>query len=222
METSDQEKDLGVLTTCYLLWNDQINSCINKANQMICFIMRNLISREKLLMLHIYKTLICPHLEYCIQLWSPAPGYGNWSMILKIEAVQRRFTQMINDIGLLPYSKRLDILGLMTLVEHCARGDLIEVYKAKHGFSLSSDVFRFSRSGLNLLSKFKHSSNPKCDAQKRNCLSKRVQEYWNKLPIDVKMAHNINSFKNRLAISPIVLILKICDQEIIGNSLTPF
>ena len=41
MLKSDQEKDLGVLTTCNLLWNDQINSCINKANQMICFIARN-------------------------------------------------------------------------------------------------------------------------------------------------------------------------------------
>ena len=130
METSDQEKDLGVLTTCNLLWNDQINSCINKAKQMICFITRNLISREKLLMLCIYKTLIRPYLEYCVQLWSPAPG----SMILKIEGVQRRFTQMINDIGLLPYSERLDILGLTTLVECRARGDLIEVYKANMVF----------------------------------------------------------------------------------------
>ena len=51
MDTSDPEKDLGVLTTCNLLWNDQINSCINKSSQMICFIMRNLISREKSLML---------------------------------------------------------------------------------------------------------------------------------------------------------------------------
>ena len=75
---------------------------------------------------------------------------------------------MIEDIGLLPYSERLDILGLTTLVERRARGDLIEVYKAKHGFSLPSDVFKFSRSGLNLLSKFGHTSNAKCDALKRN------------------------------------------------------
>ena len=125
-------------------------------------------------MVRIYKTLICPHIEYCIQLWSPGPAYANWSMILKIEGVQRRFTRMINDIGLLPYSERLDILGLTTLVERRARGDFIEMYKAKHGFSLSSDVFRFSRSGLNLLSKFKHSSNPKCNALKRNCWSESV------------------------------------------------
>ena len=169
MDTSDQEKDLGVLTTCNLLWNDQINSCINKSSQMICFITRNLISREKSLMLRIYKTLIRPNLEYCVQLWSPAPEHGNWSMILKIEGVQRRFTRMIEDIGLLPYSERLDILGLTTLVERRARGDLIEVYKAKYGFSLSSDVFRFSRSGLNLLSKFGHSSNAKWDVLKRSC-----------------------------------------------------
>ena len=41
-------------------------------------------------------------------------------------------------------------------------------------------------------------SSPKCDALKRNCLSEIVQEYWNKLPIDIKMAPNINSFKNKL------------------------
>ena len=51
-----QEKDLGVPTSGNLLWNDQIESCISKANQMLCWIARNLISREKTLMLRIYKT----------------------------------------------------------------------------------------------------------------------------------------------------------------------
>ena len=67
-----QEKDLGVLTPGTLLWNDQIESCVSKANQMLCWISRNLISREKSLMLRVYKTLIRPHLEYCVQLWNPA------------------------------------------------------------------------------------------------------------------------------------------------------
>ena len=195
---SDQEKDLGVLTTCNLLWNDQNNSCVNKANQMICFIARNLISREKSLMLRIYKTLIRPNLEYCVQLLNPVHEHGNWSIILRIEGVQRRFTRMINGIGLLPYSERLEILGLTTLAERRARGDLIEVCKAKHDFSFTNNVFKFGRSGLNLLSKFCPSSNAKCNTIKRNCLNERVREYWNKLPNDLKMAPNINSFKNRL------------------------
>ena len=96
MKKSEQQKDLGVLTSGTLLWNDQINSCVSKANQMICWITRNLISREQSLMLRIYKTLIRPHLEYCVQLWNPAPEHGNWSQILKIEGVQRRFTRMID------------------------------------------------------------------------------------------------------------------------------
>ena len=105
-------------------------------------------------MLRIYKTLIRPNLEYCIQLWNPVHEHGNWSMILRIEGVQRRFTRMINSIGLLPYSERLEILGLTTLAERRARGDLIEVDKAKHDFSFTNNVFKFGRSGLNLLSKF--------------------------------------------------------------------
>ena len=105
---------------------------------------------------------------------------------------------MINGIGLLPYSERLEILGLTALgllAECCVRGDLIEVYKAKHDFSFTNNVFKFGRSGLNLLSKFCPSSNAKCNTIKRNCLNERVQEYWNKLPNDIKMAPNINSFK---------------------------
>ena len=99
------EKDLGVLTSGTLLWNDQIESCISKANQMLRWIARNLISREKTLMLRVYKTLIRPHLEYCVQLWNPAAEHGNWSQILRIESVQRRFTRMIEGVGLLPYSE---------------------------------------------------------------------------------------------------------------------
>ena len=81
---------------------------------------------------------------------------------------------MINGIGLLPYSERLEILGLTTLAEHCAR-DLIEVYKAKHDFSFTNNVFKFGRSGLNLLSKFCPSSNAKCNTIKRNSLNERVK-----------------------------------------------
>ena len=84
LKKTEQEKDLGVLTSGTLLWNDQIESCISKANQMLCWISRNLISREKSLMLRVYKTLIRPHLEYCVQLWNPAAEHGNWSLILTV------------------------------------------------------------------------------------------------------------------------------------------
>ena len=71
LEVSAQEKDLGVITHSSLLWNEQIKACISKANRMICWIVRNLVIREKVVMIAIYKALIRPHLEYCVQLWNP-------------------------------------------------------------------------------------------------------------------------------------------------------
>ena len=47
------------------------------------------------------------------------PEHGNWATIIKMEGIQRRFTRMIDDIGLLPYSERLEILGLTTLRATC-------------------------------------------------------------------------------------------------------
>ena len=191
MKKSEQEKDLGVLTSGTLLWNDQINSCVSKANQMICWITRNLISREQSLMLRIYKTLIRPHLEYCVQLWNPAPEHGNWSEILKIEGVQRRFTRMIDGVCLLPYSERLEVLKLTTLIEQRMRGDLIEVFKSKHCLSQLNGVFRFGRSGLNIISKSSKSLNSKIDSVKRNFIDERVKSFWNMLP-------SLNCFKYEL------------------------
>ena len=196
LKISEQEKDLGVLTSDTLLWTDQISSSISKANKLICWITRNLINKDRSVMLPVYKTLIRPHLEYCVQLWNPVAEHGNWSLILKLEGVQRRFTRMIDGVGLLPYSERLEILKLTTLIERRARGDLIEVFKAKNGFSNIKGVFKFGRSGLNLISTINsYDGTAKFRKLKRNFINERVVSFWNKLPTDIKMAQSIDSFK---------------------------
>ena len=101
----------------------------------MCWIMRVMISKKKDLMLQLYKTLVRPHLEYCVQLWSPIPKHGNWGLIFKIEYVQRDFTRQIFGIGHLCYKDRLDLLALTNLVERRARGDLIETYKIFKGIA---------------------------------------------------------------------------------------
>ena len=55
----------------------------------------------------IYICLIRPHLEYCVQLWSPVAAHGSWGTIYEIEKVQRKFTNLIDDIGTLQYGTRL-------------------------------------------------------------------------------------------------------------------
>ena len=78
----------------------------------------------------VHKTLIRPHLQYCEQLWNPVPEYGNLSLILKLEGILRGLSRMIDEVGLLPYSERMETSKLTTLIERRARGDLIEVFKA--------------------------------------------------------------------------------------------
>ena len=63
-------------------------------------------------MIAIYKALIRPHLEYCVQLWNPPAAHGSWGTVLELESVQRRFTRLIDEVGTLPYSRRLEILNL--------------------------------------------------------------------------------------------------------------
>ena len=199
MKVSEQEKDLGILISDTLLWTDQINASISKANKLICWITRNVISRDRNVMLPVYKALIRPHLELCVQLWNPPPEYGNWSLILRIEGVQRRFTRMIDGLGQLPYSERLDILKLTTLAERRFRGDLIEVFKAKSKLSNINGVFNFGRSGLNLVSSMNaYNSSAKVRNIKRNFINERIISYWNKLPTEVKSANSVVNFKDKL------------------------
>ena len=155
-------------------FNDHMSSCINKANSCIAWITRSLISRNSDIMLKIYKSMIRPHLEYAVQLWSPLPSHGNWGVIMAIENLQRKFTRLIDNIGLLPYSERLDKLGLTTLIERRARGDLIETFKIINGFAdYGSNLFKISQSGVNLLSK------PGDQHKLRHSFfSRRVINYW--------------------------------------------
>ena len=84
---------------------------------------------------------------------------------------------MIDDIGLLPYSERLEILWLTTLIERRARGNLIEVFKAKHGLSLINGVLNFGRSGINLVTKSGQSSESKVKNLKRHYIGDRTKCY---------------------------------------------
>ena len=185
LETIESEKDLGLIVNNKLDFGDQIKNCLSKANKMIAWISRNSICKSKDVMVLIYRSLIRPHLEYCVQAWSPNPRFGNWGLILSIEKVQRKFTRLINDIGTLPYGARLQSLNLTTLAERRIRGDLIEVFKIVRGIvNYGPNMFRMSRSNLNILSRGSKVSN-----LRKDFFSERVINHWNGLPYQCKVIH---------------------------------
>ena len=71
---------------------------------------------------YVYKTYVRPHLEYCIQVWSPFLA-GD---IDSLEKIQHRTTKLV---PYLPYEQRLKLLNLQSLYAWRIQGDLIETYK---------------------------------------------------------------------------------------------
>ncbi|GAB0181335.1 hypothetical protein GRJ2_000598800 [Grus japonensis] len=86
VESSPEEKDLGVLADEKLKVIQQCVLAAQKANCVPGCIKRNMTSRSREVILPLYSTLLRPHLERCVQLWGPQ--YKKDMELL--EQVQRR------------------------------------------------------------------------------------------------------------------------------------
>ena len=51
--------------------SEQCGIAAAKGNQILGLIRRNIVYKEKVLIIPLYKTIVRPHLEYCIQAWRP-------------------------------------------------------------------------------------------------------------------------------------------------------
>ena len=65
-----KEKDLGVSMNANMKVSEQCRIAASKGNQVLGMIRRNITYKEKSLIAPLYKAIVRPHLEYCIQAWS--------------------------------------------------------------------------------------------------------------------------------------------------------
>ena len=196
LENATEEKDLGVLISDDLSFSKHIAKCAAKANSMLGVIKRCFDYLDIDSFLALYKSFVRPHLEYCVQAWSPHLERDKQVL----EKVQRRATKLLPELCNLAYEDRLKRLGLTTLEDRRVRGDLIEMFKILNGHvNIEYSLFFTHRvyEGLR--------GHPLCVEFKRSRVnmrkfffSSRTTALWNSLPVNVVTARSVNAFKNRL------------------------
>ena len=144
----------------------------------------------------LYKAIVRPHLEYCIQAWNPHLRKD----VDMLEKIQRRTTKLIPELRDLTYEERLKECGLTTLETRRLRGDQIEVFKILNGYeNIDYNIFfeikesKITR-GHNYTLVKKQS---RLDVRKYS-FSQRTINVWNNLSTDCVHASSVNMFKNKI------------------------
>ena len=196
MGTTVKEKDLGVTISADMKVSEQCGIAASKGNQILGLIRRNITYKGKKLIIPLYKAIVRPHLEYCIQAWRPYRKKD----IDTLERIQRRATKMIPELRDLSYEERLKECGLTTLETRRLRGDQIEVFKILNGYEIIDRNMFFS------LKKDSRTRGHEVKLVKDQCrldirkhsFSQRTINEWNKLSTDCVTASSVNMFKNKV------------------------
>jgi hypothetical protein len=192
----EQERDLGVIIHQSGKTSAQCSVAATKANQVLGMIKRNIKWKNSDVIVRLYKALVRPRIEYCVQAWNP--NLEKDKQLL--EQVQRRATKVIEGFGKLSYEERLRRTGLTTLEERRTRGDLIETFKTVKGLSdvKATKFFNLSENNRTRGNSLKLEKK-QCNSNiRRSFFSQRIVNEWNKLPEEVVAAESVNTFKNRL------------------------
>ena len=199
MESSVQEKDVGVVVHESLKPSAQAAKAAAKANQVLGQMARAVTLRDKITWPRLYTTYVRPHLEYAVQSWNP------WTQADKevLEKVQERALRYMSGCEGSTYEERLAAARLTTLEARRERGDMIQVWKYLHHqqdvdssslFTLKHDVaLRTTRLSADELALAEIDA---VHEYRRHFFTVRVVRQWNCIPLDVRQSGSINAFKN--------------------------
>jgi len=129
IESSPAKKDLGVLVDENLDMTQQCALAAQAANHIPGCIKSSVASRSREVILPLCSALVRPHLESCIQLWSPR---HKKDMEL-LERVQRGPTKVIRGLEYLSCEEGLRESGLFSLQKRGFRETLMQPFSTRRG-----------------------------------------------------------------------------------------
>jgi hypothetical protein len=200
IEKSLVERDLGLMVSSDLKWVTQVDKATKAAKAIIAQIKNSFTYFDAELVRLLYVSLVRPHLEFAVPVWNP---YFKKD-IEKLEEIQQRATRLVPTLKKREYLDRLNKLRLTTLKTRRKRGDLIQSYKILNGLDhvqwknrperisigegpVASNLRRggicFRREPANI-----------CTSRNEFFLN-RVIPLWNELPLKIREAKTLKSFK---------------------------
>ena len=99
LDTSDHEKDLGVIIDDKLQFRTQAAAAIKKANQTSGIIKKLYTSLDAVTIATLYKAMVRSHLKYGNAIWGPFSQGDKKS----VESVQRKTTKLIDRFNVKSY-----------------------------------------------------------------------------------------------------------------------
>ena len=203
----EEEKDLGVYITSSCTPSRQVSAAATKANQVLGQLLKSFSYRDHYTFIRLYSQYVRPHLEYCVQAWSP------WLQqdITILENVQRRAVNAVSGLNG-TYEEKLSALNLPSLEKRRVRGDMLQTFKMVMGiddvnplnyFTISANQHHHTtRQAASIhdgvvVPSYGLTQGPAKLELRRNSFSQRIVAPWNSLTATVKAATTVNDFKSK-------------------------
>jgi hypothetical protein len=191
-------RDLGVTVSADLSWSLHIANAVSKARSKAFWILSVFKTRERSVMITLYKSLVRSLLEYCCPLWNP-PKITD---IQLLESVQRTFTNRIAGLQGTDYWDRLKTLKLMSLQRRRERYIILQMWKLLHCISPNDIGVKFqdkNRHGLKaVVPKLNRTSLQHNQSLYDASFSVHGPRLWNILPAHLTRVTDFTEFKNQL------------------------
>ena len=198
---SQRLSDLGLLTNHHLSWNSHIDTITSKANRILGLIKRTCRGwKDTETLKTLYCTLVRSQVEYGSVVWSPYTSRN----IDKLERIQRRGTKFILGQNDNSYEDRLKCLNMLSLEKRRYLFDVVFLYKALNGYlniELTPLLNFYSQADpykLRHVDDYSLKLNYARTTKSKNSYFNRIVEMWNSLPLEIRLAPNLEAFKSNV------------------------